>query len=147
MKRRASLLFICILLVGIAAGCSTTKVKWTLDKKHQPFPDYVLNSSAKVRETYIMASKYPKVVASVPCFCGCLVEGHKNNMNCFIQKMGKNNAVEQWDSHGISCDICINIAQDAVQMHLDGKNPKEIYHLITEKYKDMGDPTPTPEPK
>lgn len=94
-----------------------------------------------------MASKYPKVVASVPCFCGCVVEGYKNNMNCFIKKMGQNNAVEQWYSHGISCDICVNIAQDAVQMHLDGKNPKEIYQVITEKYKDMGDPTPTPEPK
>lgn len=32
-------------------------------------------------------------------------------------------------------------------MHQDGKSAKEIYHLITEKYKDAGEPTPTPEPK
>jgi hypothetical protein len=32
-------------------------------------------------------------------------------------------------------------------MHLDGKKPKEIYQLIVEKYKDFGEPTPTPEPK
>jgi len=32
-------------------------------------------------------------------------------------------------------------------MHLDGKSPKDIYKLITAKYKDLGDPTPTPEPK
>ncbi len=32
-------------------------------------------------------------------------------------------------------------------MHLQGKSQKEIYHLITEKYKDLGEPTPTPEPK
>lgn len=77
MKRMAFLLFIGILLVGIAAGCSSAKEKWTLAKKHQPLPDYVLNASAKVKETYMMAAKYPKVVASVPCYCGCVVEGHK----------------------------------------------------------------------
>lgn len=32
-------------------------------------------------------------------------------------------------------------------MHDNGKNPKEIYQYITEKYKDAGEPTPTPEPK
>jgi len=32
-------------------------------------------------------------------------------------------------------------------MHLNGKSPEKIYHLITEKYKDIGEPTPTPEPK
>lgn len=32
-------------------------------------------------------------------------------------------------------------------MHLSGKDSKEIYHLITGKYKNLGDPTPTPEPK
>jgi hypothetical protein len=32
-------------------------------------------------------------------------------------------------------------------MHNDGKDPKEIYRLITTKYKDAGEPTPTPEPK
>jgi hypothetical protein len=31
-------------------------------------------------------------------------------------------------------------------MHLSGKSPKDIYHLISEKYKDLGDSTPTPAP-
>jgi len=32
-------------------------------------------------------------------------------------------------------------------MHLSGKSPKEIYKLITEKYSDLGEGTPTPAPK
>jgi hypothetical protein len=32
-------------------------------------------------------------------------------------------------------------------LHLDGKSPKKIYELITGKYGNAGDPTPTPEPK
>jgi cytochrome c-type biogenesis protein CcmH/NrfF len=32
-------------------------------------------------------------------------------------------------------------------MNQSGKSPKEIYDLITEKYGDLGEGTPTPEPK
>lgn len=32
-------------------------------------------------------------------------------------------------------------------MKRDGKSLKEINRLIKEKYKDLGEPTPTPDPK
>lgn len=147
MKRITSILIICLTFVVIAAGCGTKKDNLKLAAKNEPLPDYVLNSSEKVKNTYLMAAKYPEVVASVPCFCGCVAEGHKSNLNCYIQKMGPNQAVEAWDQHGIGCDICINITNDAVQMHQDGKSNKQIYDLIVEKYKDAGEPTPTPAPK
>jgi hypothetical protein len=147
MKRISSLFIFCIILVMIAAGCSSPKKNLTLDSKHQPLPDYVLNSSEKVKETYIIAATYPKEVASVPCYCGCVVDGHKSNLDCYVQQMGPNNAVEAWDQHGIGCDTCINITNDTIQMHDSGKSTKEIYKLIKEKYGDLGDPTPTPEPK
>lgn len=147
MKQISSLFIFFIILVMIAAGCSSKKENLTLESKHKPFPDYVLNSSKKVQETYIMAATYPKVVSSVPCYCGCVVEGHKSNLDCYVQKMGPNNAVEAWDQHGIACDTCINITNDTVQMYENGKSPKDIYHLILEKYGDLGEGTPTPEPK
>jgi len=104
MKRITSLLFLFILLAIVAAGCGSKldDESWKLDKKHQPLPDYVLNSSEIIQETYIMASTYPEVVASVPCYCGCVNDGHKSNLDCFVQSVGEGNAVEQWDSHGIS---------------------------------------------
>jgi len=137
----------CIIFVVIAAGCGTKKVDLKLASKHKPLPDYVLNSSQKVKDTYLMAAKFPDVVGAVPCYCGCAADGHKSNLNCYVQKMGANHAVEEWDQHGISCDVCVDITNDAVQMHLDGKSNKEIYDLIVKKYEDVGEPTPTPEPK
>ena len=104
MKRIASFFIIFVAVALIAAGCGSKlgDQKWTLGKKHQPLADFVLNSSQKVQETYIMASKYPEVVASVPCFCGCAADGHKSNLDCFVKEMGPDNAVEEWDTHGIT---------------------------------------------
>ncbi|MDV2888507.1 PCYCGC motif-containing (lipo)protein, partial [Alkalihalophilus pseudofirmus] len=76
----------------IVAACSSKKPNVTLDKKHKPLPDYVLNSSEKIQETYIMVSNYPEVVSKVPCYCGCSEQdGHKSNLDCYIDHFGKNN--------------------------------------------------------
>lgn len=148
MKRLAPLLLLIVLIAGIAAGCSNKKENLSFNsKKNTPLPDYVLNSSQKVKNTYILASNYSKVLSQVPCYCGCGSDGHTSNLNCFIDKMGPNSSVQAWDQHGIDCDVCVDIANDAVQMHVDGKNSKDIYQLIKEKYSNVGQPTPTPEPK
>lgn len=102
MKRVTSILIIMVALVVFVAACGAPKANVTFNKKNQPLPDYVLNSSQMIQETYTMASNYPEVLAQVPCFCGCEADGHKSNLNCFIQEMGPGNTVEAWDQHGIS---------------------------------------------
>lgn len=102
MKRFISMFAIMIALMVIISGCGTSKANVTFNKKNQPLPDYVMNSSKMVKETYIMASNYPKVLSQVPCFCGCASDGHKSNLNCFIQQMDGNNAVTAWDPHGVT---------------------------------------------
>ncbi len=103
MKKLSSLLVLCFAIVLIAAACSSNKANVTLDKKHAPLPDYVLNAPEKVQETYKMVSNYPEVVAQVPCYCGCGVsDGHKSNLDCFIGHFGGDNAVSEWDPMGIS---------------------------------------------
>lgn len=105
MKKIAALLLTGILTAGITAGCSSdsSKEKLELDPKHKPLPDYVLNSTPLVQETYIMAAQYPEVVASVPCYCGCYEEdGHISNLDCYVDQMGPNNEVIEWDPMSIS---------------------------------------------
>ncbi|GHH96953.1 hypothetical protein AM1BK_04960 [Neobacillus kokaensis] len=103
MKRLFSLIIICMTMIHIVAACSSNEANVTLDKKHKPLPDYVLNSSEKIKETYIMVSNYPEVVANVPCYCGCFAQdGHKSNLDCYIDHFGENNAVEEWDAMSIS---------------------------------------------
>jgi hypothetical protein len=104
MKKILSLLFLCTAIGLLIAACGNSKeMNVTLDKKHLPLPDYVLNSSDLVQETYAMVSNYPEVVAGVPCYCGCSAsDGHKSNLDCFIDQFGEGNAVQGWDSMGIA---------------------------------------------
>jgi hypothetical protein len=103
MKRLTTLFVYCTILILLVAGCSSNKnVNTAFNKKNSPLPDYVLNSSKTVQETYVMASNYPDVLAQVPCYCGCGADGHKNNLSCFVKKMGSNNTVDAYDPMGIS---------------------------------------------
>lgn len=105
MKRLAALVITGILTIGIATGCSSgnEETQLVLDSKHTPMPDYVINSSPIVQETYLMAANYPEVLASVPCYCNCNESaGHMNNLECFVKEMGPDNTVNEWDPHGIA---------------------------------------------
>ncbi len=104
MRKIVSLLFLCGAIALLLAACGSSKdINETLDKKHQPFPDYILGSSELVQDTYAMVSNYPEVVAGVPCYCGCFAsDGHKSNLDCFIDQFGEDNAVTAWDSMGIA---------------------------------------------
>jgi len=88
--------------MSILTGCGS-KEELSLDPKHKELPDYVLNASEKVQETYVMAAQYPEALASVPCYCGCYAEdGHKSNLDCFVDSLGPDMQVTEWDSMGIS---------------------------------------------
>ncbi|RDU37654.1 hypothetical protein DRW41_07375 [Neobacillus piezotolerans] len=100
---RYLLLAMAILAIGIISACSSLDTKdLALDSKHAAMPDYVMNSSKKVQETYLLAAQYPEVLESVPCYCGCAADGHENNLHCFIAGMDGDMAVTEWDPHGIS---------------------------------------------
>lgn len=103
MKKKYAFVFTGILLAGIISGCSSNKEELVLDKKHKPLPDYVLDTSEMIKETYVMAASKPEVLASVPCYCGCYEgDGHTSNLDCFVDQMGTNNEVTEWDAMGIS---------------------------------------------
>lgn len=103
LKKLSTLFLSSIAAVLITTACSSNKPNLTLDKKHKSLPDYVLNSSKEIQETYIMVSNYPEVVAGVPCYCGCYVQdNHESNLDCYIDHFGEDNAVEEWDSMSIA---------------------------------------------
>jgi hypothetical protein len=105
MKRLTALFVTGFLTISLASGCSTGSEpqELVLDVKHTPMPEYVLNSSPIVQETYLMAANYPEILASVPCYCNCNASaGHMNNLDCFVKDVGPENAVNEWDPHGIS---------------------------------------------
>lgn len=48
-------------------------------------PERVRSAPPVVQEAYRFAIANPEVLARLPCYCGCGGEGHKSNLDCFVQ--------------------------------------------------------------
>lgn len=103
---------------------------------------------AVVRATYEFAARHPEVMKFVPCFCGCERGGHQDNHDCFIAQRGPDNRVTQWETHAIGCEVCIDVANDAMQMHNSGASVSAIREAVDKKFAPhYENHTPTPKPK
>jgi hypothetical protein len=102
---------------------------------------------AVMRATYEFAARHPEVMHYVPCFCGCERGGHKDNHDCFIAARGADDRVTSWESHAIGCEICVDVAYQALQMHNSGASVSAIRDAIEKRYAShVGGHTPTPMP-
>jgi hypothetical protein len=87
------------------------------------------------------------VLNYIPCFCGCERGGHKGNHDCFVaDRDAASGAVKSWDSHGITCEVCIDVGQQAMQMHGAGASVADIRAAIDKRYASAISRTPTPHP-
>jgi hypothetical protein len=104
-----------------------------------------------IRTAYEFAARHPEVMKYVPCFCGCERSGHKDNHDCFVSARDSRNKVTAWEPHGLVCEICVSVAQQAWQMHNSGASISAIRTSIEQKYASIatsrGLHTPTPMPK
>jgi len=104
---------------------------------------------AVMRATYEFAARHPEVMKYVPCFCGCERGGHQDNHDCFVAGR-ENKRVTSWDTHAIGCEICVDVAHQALQMHNSGASVAAIRASIEKRYAAQaaeGRHTPTPMPK
>lgn len=102
-----------------------------------------------MRATYEFAARHPEVMKYVPCFCGCERGGHQDNHDCFVAGRA-DKRVTAWDSHAIGCEICVDVAHEALQMHNSGATVSAIRESIEKRYAARtaeGLHTPTPMPK
>ena len=104
-----------------------------------------------IRTAYEFAARHPEVMKYVPCFCGCERGGHKDNHDCFVAARDSSSKVTAWEPHGLECEICVSVAQQAWQMHNSGASITSIRNSIEKKYASIattrGNHTPTPMPK
>jgi hypothetical protein len=104
-----------------------------------------------IRTAYEFAARHPEVMKYVPCFCGCERSGHRDNHDCFVSARDSKNRVTAWEPHGLVCEICVSVAQQAWQMHNSGASVSAIRTSIEGKYASIatsrGVHTPTPMPK
>ena len=114
-------------------------------------PSYPLARSPEViTATYRFAAEHPEILSYIPCFCGCERGGHRGNEDCFVQKRGPNGDVTEWTEHGMECSVCLDVAQQAMQMHASGASVRDIRAAVEQKWAGQAAQshthTPTPEP-
>jgi len=100
-----------------------------------------------VREVYRFAAEHPEILSYVPCFCGCERGGHKGNDDCFVKARNADGDVTEWEPHGLDCQVCIDVANEAMQMTRSGASVTDIRKAIEAKWNRPGaGHTPTPMP-
>ena len=100
-----------------------------------------------VKAVYQFAAEHPEVLSYVPCFCGCERGGHKGNDDCFVKARNAQGDVTEWEPHGLDCAVCIDVANEAMQMTRSGASVRDIRAAIEAKWNRPGSGhTPTPMP-
>ena len=117
-----------------------------------PLPFPITNTTrpeSSIKAAYEFAARHPEVLAYMPCFCGCErgAFGHKGNHDCFVERRDSSGKVAAWDQHGVGCDVCVDVALAALQMHNAGASVSAIRDAVDKRYADANFRTPTPLPK
>lgn len=109
-----------------------------------PGLDNAARAPEVVRTVYEFAARHPEVLQYIPCFCGCERMGHRGNDDCFVSSRNKTGQVAAWESHGMICEVCIDVAQMSMQMHNSGASTAAIRDAVEKRYGSKGTPTPRP---
>jgi len=78
-----------------AGGATSTGAGGQLIAKpaENVWPDIFWKSPPEVQEAYRYALANPQVLQYMPCFCGCVNQGHRSNKDCYIQEMRPDGSV------------------------------------------------------
>jgi hypothetical protein len=100
-----------------------------------------------VRTVYAFAAHHSDVLKYVPCFCGCERMGHRSNDDCFVARRSASGQILEWQPHGVICEICLDVAHEAMQLHNTGASVDQIRAEIDRKWTSQGaSHTTTPMP-
>lgn len=106
----------------------------------------VPRSPQDIRDAYIFAAQNPQVLDYVPCYCGCETRGHKRNSDCFVQSRNPDGSVREWDTHGMACIVCIDVARHAMRLRASGARVEDVRTAVESTYAAYERQTPTPLP-
>ena len=82
---------------------------------------------------YAAAQQAPEVLSAVPCTCGCAALGHRNNLDCYIERRYADGSA-LYTTHGVACAVCQEITRDAMAGAAAGLGPAELHQMIVAKY-------------
>ena len=86
-------------------------------------PEYFSGSTAAA---YKIAKEIPEVIDSLHCYCECKKHfGHKSLLTCYV------------DDHAAYCDVCMDEAFMAYELHKQGKGVADIRRQVDEKFSSL----------
>jgi len=103
-------------------------------------PAYVRSASA-TEEAYAFAIAHPKIVAWMPCYCGCEAMGHGSNLDCYFQ-----HGQAVFEEHASYCDICVQITLTTKRLVAEGRSLHEIRQVIDQTFGGSAPGTLTAQP-
>ncbi|HXH23750.1 MAG TPA: PCYCGC motif-containing (lipo)protein [Vicinamibacterales bacterium] len=98
-----------------------------------------------LRGPYAYAAHSADVLQHIPCYCGCVREGHRSAVNCFLNGF-RPDGTPNWTDHSFNCEMCLHIAREVMLMSSQGLSVQRIREQIDERYRALGQPTNTPLP-
>src|SRR3990170_518055 len=82
--------------------------------------------TGETARAYAAAIEIPEIIDSLYCYCDCAKHfGHKSLLTCYV------------DEHAAYCDICMDEALMAKEMHDKGMDVFAIRKAVDEKYSRM----------
>jgi len=101
----------------------------------------------EARALYAFAGQHADVLTYVPCYCGCVSQGHQSNHDCYVGRRSADGRVTEWSSHGMSCPVGPSITGDVMLWRENGRPLSAIRNDIDQEYRSRGPATPTPRPQ
>lgn len=124
LKHAAPVIFAFLMLFALAS-CSKTGVKDpTSLRGGEARPTLSpLNYTGTTAVAYQAAREIPEILDSLYCYCECAKHsGHKSLLSCYV------------DEHAVNCDICIDEAVMAYDLHKQGKDVVAIREAVDARY-------------
>jgi len=130
---------------GVPAGAFQLPSQAQVTAAWDARPDYVKVLPAAWQEAYAYALARPDVLQWLPCYCGCVAMDHRSNLDCFFQRreVAGNFSYEE---HASYCDVCIETANLASSMLLDGSSIVQVRAAVDDMFGDLAPGTDTPLP-
>lgn len=96
---------------------------------------------------YAFAAENAERLRFIPCYCGCVREGHGSVLNCFVKDFTPE-GVPIWTDHAFSCPLCVNILREVLLMAKRGTSVHEMRDSIDNYHQSMfSRPTSTTRPQ
>lgn len=96
-----AIVVVAIIASGLAAGIIAGVLSRGGNEDTEiKLPDFAYAATAPKgsAKAYQFAVDFPDILAQIPCYCGCgQLDGHKNNLDCFIKSRDGNKVV--FDRH------------------------------------------------